>query len=110
MPARILSGREPADALLASLRPKIQELSPQLVILHIGEEAASTVYIKRKLASCQKVGMRCEHKQLPFSISFQELLETIERLNADMDVHGIIVQLPLPPHLHHTLPLIHRAL
>ena len=110
MPARLLSGKDPADALLASLRPKIQELSPQLVILQVGEEAVSTVYIQRKLSACQKVGMRCEHKQLPFSISFQELLEAIERLNANMDVHGIIVQLPLPPHLQHTLPLIHRAL
>ena len=110
MPARILSGKEPADALLASLRPKIQELNPQLVILQIGEEAVSTVYIQRKLAACQKTGMRCEHQTFSFETSFQMLLETIERLNVDTDVSVIIVQLPLPPHLQHTLPLIHRAL
>ncbi|MBI4129154.1 bifunctional 5,10-methylenetetrahydrofolate dehydrogenase/5,10-methenyltetrahydrofolate cyclohydrolase [Candidatus Peregrinibacteria bacterium] len=110
MPARILSGREPAEALLASLRPKIQELNPKLVILQVGEEAASTVYIQRKLAACQRVGMRCEHRNLPFEASFQELLETIEQLNADTDVHGVILQLPLPPHLNQTLPLLHRAI
>ncbi|MBI2117600.1 bifunctional 5,10-methylenetetrahydrofolate dehydrogenase/5,10-methenyltetrahydrofolate cyclohydrolase [Candidatus Peregrinibacteria bacterium] len=110
MPARILSGREPAEALLASLRPKIQELNPKLVILQVGEEAASAVYIQRKLAACQRVGMRCEHRNFPFDASFQELLETIERLNADTDVHGVILQLPLPPHLNQTLPLLHRAI
>lgn len=110
MPAQILSGLEPAKILLESLRPKIQELNPTLVILQIGEEAVSTVYIQKKIAACQKIGMRCEHRKLPFEASFQELLEAIEQLNADTDVHGIILQLPLPPHLQQTLPLIHRAI
>lgn len=110
MPARVLSGLEPANVLLESLRPKIHELNPRLAILQVGEEAVSTVYIQRKLAACQKIGMRCTHQTFSFETSFQILLEAIERLNADTDVSGIILQLPLPPHLQQTLPLIHRAI
>lgn len=110
MPAQILSGSEPAKALLESLQEKIQELQPQLAILQVGEEPTSTVYIRKKLAACEKVRMRCIHRTFPFQTSFQELLEAIEQLNSDPQVSGIIVQLPLPPHLHQTLPLIHRAI
>lgn len=110
MPACLLSGKEPAEALLASLRPSIKELDPHLVIVQVGEEAASSAYIRRKIAACQNVGMRCTHRQLPLMTSFQDLLTVIEELNADADVTGIIVQLPLPPHLRQALPLLHRAI
>lgn len=110
MSARILFGKEPAEILLASLQPKIKELKPKLVILHVGEEATSAAYIQRKLAACKRVGMQCEHRHLPFETTFHDLFAVIEELNADANVTGMIVQLPLPPHLQLTLPLIHRAI
>lgn len=110
MSARILSGKEPAEALLASLQQKIHELDPHLVLVQVGQETASAVYIQRKIATCKRVGLHCAHRGLPFEASFHDLLAVIEELNADMDVTGYILQLPLPPHLHQTLPLIHRAI
>lgn len=110
MLALLLSGKEPAEALLGSLLPKIKECDPHLVIVQVGEEAASATYIQRKLEACKRVGMRCEHRRLPFESSFHDLLAALEELNADADVSGIIVQLPLPPHLRQTLPLVHRAI
>ena len=110
MSAMILSGTEAANAWLEELKPKIEELDPKLVIIQVGSEAASLSYIKKKLESCQRVGLRHEHRQLPFEISFETLLQTIEELNNDPDVTGFIVQLPLPPHLQNHVPLILRAI
>ena len=92
------------------LRSQISDLDPHLVVVQVGMEAASGAYVRRKIEACARVGMRCSHEQLPFEISFQQLLECIENFNADDDVSGIIVQLPLPPHLHGVIPLVHRAI
>lgn len=110
MPAIILSGKEAADALLEELKPKIKKLKPKLVIVQVGSEASSESYIKKKLESCKKVGLSAELKKLPFEVPFEELLETIEGLNADPKVSGFIIQLPLPPHLAAAVPLIIRAI
>lgn len=106
----ILSGTEAANAWLEELTPKIKELDPKLVIVQVGSEAASVSYIKKKLESCTKVGLRNEHRQLPFEASFDLLLQVVEELNGDPDVTGFIVQLPLPPHLQNHVPLILRAI
>jgi len=93
---RILSGTEAALALLASLKPKVKRLNPKLVIVQVGNDPASTSYIKKKLESCKEIGMRCEHRHLPEETTFEELHSAIESLNTDTDVTGFIVQLPLP--------------
>lgn len=97
--AHILSGRDSADALLATLREQVKKLDPKLVVVQVGEDPASASYIKQKLKSCEAVGMRSEHIHLPADIEREELLETIDTLNNDADVTGFIVQLPLPKHL-----------
>jgi len=110
MPATILDGRKAADALLESLKPKIKELDPKLVVVQVGEDPASTSYIKQKIKSCEKVGMRSEHKHLKANTTLDELMELIDQLNGDRDVSGFIIQLPLPHHLQEHVPEIIREI
>jgi len=108
MPATILDGRKAADALLASLKPKVAKLDPKLVIVQVGEDPASASYIKQKVKSCEAVGMRHEHKSLDASISLEDLLNVVHELNDDADVSGFIVQMPLPKQLSSHVPQILR--
>ncbi len=99
MHARLLSGTEAASALLAKLKPEVEKLNPKLVVVQVGEDPASSSYIRQKIKSCKEVGMRSEHKHLPATTLLPELMEVIDTLNNDNDVTGFIVQLPLPSHL-----------
>lgn len=110
MPTTLLDGRAASQALLDSLKPKVKELDPKLVIIQVGEDPASASYIRQKEKSCEKVGMRSEHKHLPESTTFDELMKVIEELNSDGDVTGFIVQLPLPDHLQGNVPQVIRAI
>ena len=110
MSTLFLDGRTASQALLESLKPKVKELDPKLVIVQVGEDPASASYIRQKEKSCEKVGMRSEHKHLPAETSFDELMKIIEELNADDDVTGFIVQLPLPDHLKENVPQVIRAI
>jgi methylenetetrahydrofolate dehydrogenase (NADP+)/methenyltetrahydrofolate cyclohydrolase len=92
------------------LKPRVQELDPKLVIVQVGDDPASASYIRQKVKSCEKIGMRAEHKHLSVKITFEELLKVIQELNSDADVTGFIVQLPLPKHLQAKLPEIIRAI
>jgi len=106
----LLSGKEASAALLENLKPKVQELDPKLVVVQVGDNPASASYIKQKFKSCEKVGMRSEHKHLPEQTSFEELMNVVEELNNDVDTTGFIVQLPLPDHLADRVPEIIRAI
>ncbi|TSC58998.1 MAG: methenyltetrahydrofolate cyclohydrolase/5,10-methylenetetrahydrofolate dehydrogenase (NADP+) [Candidatus Peregrinibacteria bacterium Greene0416_19] len=110
MPAQILSGREVADQLLDSLKPQIEAMNPKLVIVQVGDDPASSSYIKQKLKSCEKVGLRHEHRHLAADISFEDLMKSVDALNEDSDVTGFIVQLPLPSHLESHAPQLIRAI
>lgn len=106
----LLDGRKAADALLASLKPKVQELDPKLVVIQVGDDPASASYITQKLKSCEKIGMRSEHKHLPATTDLPTLMALVDDLNADADVTGILVQLPLPGHLQKHVPQIIRQI
>lgn len=110
MSATILSGRDAADALLATLAKDVKQLNPKLVIVQVGEDPASSSYIKQKVKSCEAVGLRSEHRHLPAETTLKELMKTVEALNTDSDVTGFIVQLPLPKHLESHVPDIIRAI
>jgi methylenetetrahydrofolate dehydrogenase (NADP+) / methenyltetrahydrofolate cyclohydrolase len=110
MPATLLDGRKVASELLESLKPKVKELDPKLVIVQVGEDPASESYIKQKVKSCDSVGMRHEHKKLDEKTTLEELMEIVNELNSDDDVAGFIVQLPLPDHLQPHVPQIIRAI
>lgn len=110
MPALLLSGRPVADALLESLKADVTKLDPKLVVVQVGEDPASASYIRQKLKSCEAVGLRHEHKHLADTTTLLELMKLIYELNADPDVTGFIVQLPLPAHLQPHVPDIIKAI
>lgn len=105
-----LDGREAAKALLDSLKPKIKDLDPKLVVVQVGDDPASASYIKQKFKSCEAVGMRSEHKHLPKETTKEELQELVRSLNDDAEVTGFIIQLPLPPHLQDHVPILHKMM
>lgn len=72
---------------------------PKLVVVLVGSDSASCVYVNHKMTYAQKVGFQSEVIKLPKTVSQQELLDQIEKLNLDNDVNGILVQLPLPQHI-----------
>lgn len=110
MSARLLNGKEPADALLQTLQPLVKKLDPKLVILQVGENAESDTYIRAKMAACERIGMRAEHRKLSSTLSRDEIIAIIADLNRDKDVTGYILQLPLPEALWPDFPLITRAM
>ncbi len=110
MSALLLDGREASKALLEALKTKIKKLDPKLVVVQIGNDPASSSYIKQKFKSCEAVGMRSEHKHLPEKTTLKELMELIDALNKDSDVTGFIVQLPLPSPLQKSVPEFIRAI
>ncbi len=102
--ATLLDGRAVSDSLLAQVQRDVEELKekgvlPKLVVLFVGENPASQVYVRKKQEACEKVGMLSEKLVLPDTISQDELVAVIERLNHDSEVHGMILQLPIPAHL-----------
>src|SRR3989344_6475559 len=110
MSALILDGNKAAEALLESLKPLIKKLKPKLVIVQVGKEVASVSYVKKKIETCKNVGLDAEHLELPFETPIDKLFQTIEELNRDKETTGFIVQLPLPPHLSASTPLISSAI
>lgn len=74
-------------------------VTPGLVVVIVGENPASQVYVRSKHKACQELGWFSEIREMPDSTTQAELEQEIDRLNADSRVHGILVQLPLPKHL-----------
>jgi methylenetetrahydrofolate dehydrogenase (NADP+)/methenyltetrahydrofolate cyclohydrolase len=71
-------------------------VTPCLVVVRVGEDPASAVYVRSKVRTSEALGLRSEHHALPAETSTQELLDLVNHLNAREDVDGILVQLPLP--------------
>ncbi len=105
MSARILDGKRIADALLDHVALQVQarlasgRTAPGLAVILVGADPASGVYVRNKRRACQRTGIRPLDFDLAASTSEAELLSLIDRLNDDADVHGILVQLPLPDHI-----------
>jgi methylenetetrahydrofolate dehydrogenase (NADP+)/methenyltetrahydrofolate cyclohydrolase len=113
MPARLLDGKSIADALLLQLHQRVllriaeSRPAPGLAVVLVGDDAASSVYVRNKRRACERVGFVSYDFDLPSSTSERELHALIDQLNTDERVHGILVQLPLPPHIEPTA-LINR--
>lgn len=101
MSAQHLAGRPVADALLARAAERAQALAhpPRLALVRVGEDPASVSYVKSKDKKAGEVGLRSDIHALPETTTEAELLALLARLNADPEVSGILVQLPLPPHI-----------
>lgn len=113
MTARILDGKRIADDLLARLAARARARAaagqepPGLAVVLVGSDPASAVYVKNKRKACKQVGFRSFDYDLPADTSEAALVGLIDRLNTDPQVHGILVQLPLPPHVD-TTAIINR--
>jgi methylenetetrahydrofolate dehydrogenase (NADP+)/methenyltetrahydrofolate cyclohydrolase len=105
MSARILDGRRIAQELLERVRLGVDArvegglAPPGLAVVLVGDDAASSVYVRNKRKACQQVGFRSFDHDLPASVSQAELMALIDRRNANPEVHGILVQSPLPAHI-----------
>ncbi len=89
--------REQVRAEVATL--KARGLTPGLAVLLVGDDPASQVYVRHKVADSAEVGIHSLLERLPAHTTQAELLARIEQLNADRSIHGILVQLPLPKHI-----------
>jgi hypothetical protein len=100
--ARRLRGREPAEAALAEARARVAELRqagvvPTLALVSVGEDPASRIYLERKTAACADVGIETRRLAIAAGAETAAVVERVRALAADSRVHGILVQLPLPP-------------
>lgn len=116
MTARIIDGAAHARTILDEVAADVKRLAaagrqPGLAVVIVGEDPASQVYVRSKGKACMDAGMHSETIRLPAETSQAALLETVERLNHDPAIHGILVQLPLPSHLdeHEVLQSINPA-
>lgn len=99
----IIDGKKIAEEIQEEIRSKVsgfKERKPCLAAVLVGDHPASTIYVRRKIEACQKVGIQSIRVSLPPSISEKELFNEIEKLNKDPNVDGILVQLPLPEHIN----------
>jgi methylenetetrahydrofolate dehydrogenase (NADP+)/methenyltetrahydrofolate cyclohydrolase len=104
LPAEIIDGVAIArsireEAARAAARLTEAGIRPGLAVVLVGEDPASTVYVRSKGRACDEAGMHSVTIQLPATTTQQELLKTVHALNHDALVHGILVQMPLPKHL-----------
>lgn len=105
MSAQILDGKAIAEELISQIAQKVEarqkngKRAPALAVVLIGDNPASAVYVRNKKRACEAAGIRSISYELSSTISEQELLQLIKKLNQDTEVDGILVQLPLPPHL-----------
>ncbi len=101
----LLDGKSLAAQIKEEIAAEVADLvgrgqrPPVLAVIMVGDNPASAAYVRNKIRSCQQVGFKSLDIKLPADISQQQLIAEVERLNADPEVDGFIVQLPLPDHL-----------
>jgi methylenetetrahydrofolate dehydrogenase (NADP+)/methenyltetrahydrofolate cyclohydrolase len=104
MAASLIDGKAVARAMHAGLAARAQSLAERgvaaaLAVVVVGDEAASQVYVRNKMLACERAGVRALRRDFAADVPQEVLLEAIRDLNEDADVHGILVQLPLPAQL-----------
>ncbi|ANY15956.1 bifunctional methylenetetrahydrofolate dehydrogenase/methenyltetrahydrofolate cyclohydrolase FolD [Bordetella pseudohinzii] len=104
MTARIIDGAALSQRIREEVAQRVTALAakgvrPGLAVVLVGEDPASQVYVRNKVAACEKAGLHSVKEQYPADLSEAELLARIDALNRDPSIHGILVQLPLPAHL-----------
>src|SRR5947208_3032892 len=102
MTARILDGLKIRDQIFAELKDEVRVLTsagiqPGLAAVLVGENPASQLYVKSKIAACEQLGLASGLLTPPATVATRELLAVVDDLNHDNNVDGILVQLPLPP-------------
>jgi methylenetetrahydrofolate dehydrogenase (NADP+)/methenyltetrahydrofolate cyclohydrolase len=109
MTYQILDGKKIAEEIKQEVREEVEGLiraegvRPGLAFVLVGDDPASKVYVRSKAKSSEDVNIYAEEIPLPANISEEDLLNHIHRLNARKDIHGILVQHPLPPHIQESI-------
>jgi len=103
--ADLLDGAALAGELRIEFKTRVERLSqsglrPGLAVIMVGDDHASQVYVRNKIKNCKEVGILSRQQLLPANTDETTLLATIASLNADPNIHGILVQLPLPKHIN----------
>jgi methylenetetrahydrofolate dehydrogenase (NADP+)/methenyltetrahydrofolate cyclohydrolase len=105
MTARLIDGKALADNLLRDIKSQVDarlmagQRAPGLAVILIGDDPASSIYVRNKRLACEKSGVISISHDLPTATSQAELLALIDQLNSDASVDGILVQAPLPAHI-----------
>jgi methylenetetrahydrofolate dehydrogenase (NADP+)/methenyltetrahydrofolate cyclohydrolase len=112
MSARIIDGVAIGKEIRAEVATEVAKLAakgikPGLAVVLVGENPASQVYVRAKGRACEEAGMKSVTITLPAETSEADVLATVDRLNADPEIHGMLVQLPLPKHINSD-KVIHR--
>ena len=102
--AEILNGKELAKKIRTNLKVEVEELKkqkkyPKLAVIMVGNDQASSIYVKNKSKACDEIGIDFEEYLLPEETTMQELLSLITKLNEEKEVKGILLQSPIPAHL-----------
>lgn len=102
--AIIIDGKELAKKIRKDLKGKVDNLkfkgiNPKLAVIMVGEDKASKVYVKNKSKACEEIGISYEEFLMDENITMDELLDLIDNLNNREDIHGILLQSPIPKHL-----------
>ena len=97
----IIDGKSRANEILSEIAKEISDTRAKvkLVVVQVGNDPASSVYVKNKERAAEKVGIETDTRKLPLGINQDKLIRIIESLNKDKSVTGILVQLPLPDHI-----------
>ncbi|MBN2432867.1 MAG: bifunctional methylenetetrahydrofolate dehydrogenase/methenyltetrahydrofolate cyclohydrolase FolD [Acidobacteria bacterium] len=115
MSANILDGKLVSATILEEVAAEVSRIGstfgqvPTLATVLVGDDPASAIYVRKKNQTCEELGMYSIHEHLPATVTADEVRATLRRLNDDPDVHGILLQLPLPEGLpeEELLTLIH---
>ena len=104
MTAQIIDGKQLAQKLRNDWKQRADRLNalgiaPGLAVVIVGDNPASQIYVRNKIRACREIGIRSEEHALPADTTLASMLTLIDRLNADVSIHGILVQLPLPAQL-----------
>lgn len=105
MTAKIVDGRKIAAGLRKNISIEVEQLkskyktTPNVTTIKAGNDPSSELYLKLRDIACDEVGIKSNHLVFPENVSEKEILKSIDKLNEDKNVHGILVQLPLPSHL-----------
>lgn len=103
--AKIIDGRAVAREIQKQIKEEVEGLkrrwglAPGLGVVLVGDDPASHLYVRNKEKACKEVGIRSQEHLLSAAVSEKELHSLIQTLNRDKEIHGILVQLPLPPHI-----------